>query len=184
MQERCLNNAAKQDGFHRLLYRNQNHVYAYVLSLIGNYADADDVMQETISVMWQKFDEFKPGSNFVCWGISIARFKILDYRRGKQKNRELCQYNNEFFDQFEAEVARSDRSSDEKFDVLRTCIRKLKGRYLTVINLRFQEDLNPATISHRCGISVSNVYQTLSRAYSMLLTCMNGQVSAPAKGKE
>ena len=165
----------KQDLFHRLLFRNQNRIYAYVLTLIGNYTDADDVMQETISTMWQKFNNFKAGTNFVSWGITIAHYKVLDYRRNKQKNGRICQYNNELLEQFGHEVTKSSVSFDEKFDLLRRCIEKLKGPFITIVKLRFQEDLNPATISTRCGISISNVYQILSRAYRMLILCMNRQ---------
>jgi RNA polymerase sigma-70 factor (ECF subfamily) len=165
----------KQDLFHRLLFRNQNRIYAYVLTLIGNYTDADDVMQETISVMWQKFTDFKAGTNFISWGISIAHYKILDYRRNKQKDGKLCQYNNDLLEQFGYEVTKSSALFDEKFALLRNCIEKLKGRYLTIIKLRFQEDLNPSVIADRCGISISNVYQILSRAYHMLISCVNKQ---------
>jgi RNA polymerase sigma-70 factor, ECF subfamily len=165
----------KQDLFHRLLFRNQNRIYAYVLTLIGNYTDADDVMQETISVMWQKFSDFKTGTNFVSWGITIAHYKILDYRRNKQKDGRICQYNNDLLEQFGYEVTQNNVSFDEKFALLRKCIEKLQSRYLTVIKLRFQEDLNPSAISNRCGISVTNVYQILSRAYSMLISCINRQ---------
>jgi RNA polymerase sigma-70 factor (ECF subfamily) len=165
----------KQDLFHRLLFRNQNRIYAYVLTLIGNYTDADDVMQETISVMWQKFTDFKAGTNFVSWGISISHYKILDYRRNKQKNGKLCQYNNDLLEQFGSEVIKHNVLFDEKFALLRNCIEKLKGQYITVVKLRFQEDLNTTAISNRCGISVANVYQILSRAYSMLISCMNRQ---------
>lgn len=175
MSDKDLTLEEKQDLFHRLLFRNQNRIYAYVLTLIGNYTDADDVMQETISVMWQKFSEFEASTDFVSWGIAIAHYKILEYRRNKQKNGRICQYNNNLLEQFGFEVKKNNALFDEKFDQLRRCIEKLKDQYITVIKLRFQEDLNPATISNRCGISVSNVYQILSRAYSILISCMNRQ---------
>lgn len=165
----------KQDLFHRLLFRNQNRIYAYVLTLIGNYTDADDVMQETISSMWQKFGDFQTGTNFVSWGIAIAHYKILEYRRNKQKSGRICQYNNDLLEQFGHEVASNNSLFDDKFALLRECVEKLKGQYITVVKLRFQEDLNTTAISNRCGISVANVYQILSRAYSMLISCMNRQ---------
>jgi RNA polymerase sigma-70 factor (ECF subfamily) len=175
MGDKHLTLEEKQDLFHRLLFRNQNRIYAYVLTLIGNYTDADDVMQETISMMWQKFGDFQAGTNFVSWGIAIAHYKILDYRRSKQKNGKICQYDNELLEQFAHEVTSHHVLFDEKFAMLRKCVEKLKGQYITVVKLRFQEDLNATAISNRCGIRVANVYQILSRAYSMLISCMNRQ---------
>jgi RNA polymerase sigma-70 factor (ECF subfamily) len=175
MSDQNLTLEEKQDLFHRLLFRNQNRIYAYVLTLIGNYTDADDVMQETISVMWQKFTDFKTGTNFISWGISIAHYKILEYRRNKQKGGKLCQYNNDLLEQFGYEVTKDNALFDEKFALLRNCIEKLKGQSITIIKLRFHEDLNPSVIADRCGISVANVYQILSRTYSSLISCVNRQ---------
>ena len=175
MGDKNLTLEEKQDLFHRLLFRNQNRIYAYVLTLIGNYTDADDVMQETISVMWQRFEDFQTGTNFVSWGIAIAHYKILEYRRNKHKSGRICQYDNNLLEKLGYEVASNESLFDEKFAILRKCVEKLKGQYITVVKLRFQEDLNTTAISDRCGISVANVYQILSRAYSMLISCMHKQ---------
>ncbi len=39
----------------------------------------DDVLQDTLAVMWKKFDNFKIGTDFVAWGKTIARYKIMNH---------------------------------------------------------------------------------------------------------
>ena len=56
------NDAAADKGklFLRLFLQNRMRLYAYVLTLLANRADADDVLQEASLVMWDKFDEKAP----------------------------------------------------------------------------------------------------------------------------
>lgn len=75
----------QKDHFHRLLTLNDKKIYAYILSVLRNANDADDVMQETSSVMWSKFSDFSPGMHFVLWEITIARYQILAFFRDKKQ---------------------------------------------------------------------------------------------------
>ena len=65
--------------FLRLFLQNQRRIYAYVLTLLPNRADADDVFQEASLVLWDKFDESSPPDDFAAWGCRIAYFKVLDF---------------------------------------------------------------------------------------------------------
>ena len=58
--------AQPPDGeiFTRLFLRNQKRIAGLIFSLVPQGAEADDVMQETCAVMWRKFGEFAPGSDF------------------------------------------------------------------------------------------------------------------------
>src|SRR5262249_54956902 len=50
----------KSKVFLPLFLQNQRRLYAYILTLLPNRADADDVLQEASLVMWDKFDERAP----------------------------------------------------------------------------------------------------------------------------
>ena len=47
--------------------QNQRRIYGLILALVPNGPDADDIPQETCAVLWQKFDEFDPGTNWADW---------------------------------------------------------------------------------------------------------------------
>ncbi|QDT62917.1 sigma-70 family RNA polymerase sigma factor [Calycomorphotria hydatis] len=61
-------------------------IYACVMSIVPNRNDADDVMQDVAIVMWEKFDEFEPGSSFIKWGRSIAYRLSKAFVRKKLKS--------------------------------------------------------------------------------------------------
>jgi RNA polymerase sigma factor (sigma-70 family) len=60
---------------------NQKRIYTFILALVPNHQDADDLFQETVLLMWSKFDSFTPGTSFVAWGCTIARYQILSVRK-------------------------------------------------------------------------------------------------------
>ena len=73
------------DKFLHLYAENQGKLYGYILSLCPNRFDADDIMQDTVSVMWRKFNDYQAGTDFIAWAITIAKFTILNFRRKQKK---------------------------------------------------------------------------------------------------
>ena len=58
---------------------SQSRIYAYILMLVHNHNDAEDLLQETASILWEKFDEYIPEKSFAAWAVGIARNKIYNF---------------------------------------------------------------------------------------------------------
>src|ERR1700757_3632998 len=56
----------------------------FVHALMPDFARADDVVQETFLTATKKAADFEPGTNFLGWVCSIARFKVLEAGRKQQ----------------------------------------------------------------------------------------------------
>ncbi len=63
--------------FTRLLLQNPERVAGLIFSLVPRGTAAADVLPETCAVMWRKFGEFSPGTNFGAWALRIARFQVM-----------------------------------------------------------------------------------------------------------
>ena len=72
--------SCNEGEFVRLYTANSRRVYAYILTLLPNRTDAEDVFQDVGTLLWEKFGEFTPGSQFGAWACRIAYFKALKYR--------------------------------------------------------------------------------------------------------
>ena len=59
---------------------------AYARSLLGDYAAAEDAVQESMLVVVKKFDLFQDGTSMIAWCRSIVRLEVL---RAKQKKQPL-----------------------------------------------------------------------------------------------
>ena len=60
-----------------LFRHEQRRLYQFIVTLLGNTVDADDVFQETSLAIWSAFDQFKPHTDFYCWARQIAYHRIL-----------------------------------------------------------------------------------------------------------
>jgi RNA polymerase sigma-70 factor (ECF subfamily) len=163
--------AQNTDGFLNLLMQKQMRIYAFILSMVRNYQDADDILQDTVNTMWQKYGQSQPIRDFVAWGIQIAYYKILDYRK-KQKGNIHIHYNDQLFEKMLPVIKETDSCSDMRLEKLRNCLKKLGPRESKFIKLRYYQDLKPRQISSLLGLSILNVYKIMSRIHSQLLHCV------------
>ncbi len=67
------------DNFLSLLLPNQKQILAYIMTYVPNRSDADDILQNTLSILWKKFDRYEPGSDFLAYAVTIAKYEILSY---------------------------------------------------------------------------------------------------------
>lgn len=75
------------EEFVRQLTEHQPLIRAFVVSLMPGASGADDVIQETNSVLWRKRDEFELGTNFKAWALTIARYQAYMHVRSVRRER-------------------------------------------------------------------------------------------------
>jgi RNA polymerase sigma-70 factor (ECF subfamily) len=158
--------------FLRLFLQNQRGLYAYVLTLLPNRADADDVLQETSLVMWDKFDADGPPADFLAWGRRIAYHKVLDFY--KKAHRAQARLSRVFVERIaqtatgEAEVLRL----EERRTALAACLEKLAPRDRDLLNRRFADGATTLSTSEQLGRSVDAVYKALAKLRRSLFDCV------------
>jgi RNA polymerase sigma factor (sigma-70 family) len=67
--------------------RHQSRLRGFARCLLVRPADVDDILQEINAVLWEKADEFQPGTDFWAWASQIARFKVLNHIRKLGRDR-------------------------------------------------------------------------------------------------
>src|SRR5262245_33817269 len=77
----------RTDEFVRQLAASEWQVYTFIMTLMPRWADADEVRQRTTIVLWRKYDQFRPGTDFVAWACQIARFEIKGFLRDQLRDR-------------------------------------------------------------------------------------------------
>jgi hypothetical protein len=53
--------------------RAQRQLHAFILSMVWNATDADDVLQQTNLVLWEKSAEFDASRPFLPWAMRFAQ---------------------------------------------------------------------------------------------------------------
>jgi len=149
---------------------------AFIIMLIPNRSDAEDVMQETITLMWEKKSDFITGTDFVAWGIRIAHYKILNYRKKAVNNRQMI-INDELFKKFEKRASERSGHVEEILYKLDDCVKKISGPDRELIYMRYSKEISIKEISSRINKSIRSVYLNLSRIHGLLLQCIEGSKS-------
>jgi RNA polymerase sigma-70 factor (ECF subfamily) len=167
---------SQTENFLQLLMANHKRIYAYVLGMVSNRSDADDLMQETTTVMWRKFSEFEVGTDFVAWGVTIAKYRILSFRQ--KHHGSLVQFSDEAIKALQADSKSMLNEMDVRIDAMKKCMTKLGEHDSNLIQMRYVQDLTVKIVAKRIGRSIHTVYKSLARIHDMLLQCIRKQLKA------
>ncbi|QDU75846.1 ECF RNA polymerase sigma factor SigL [Bremerella volcania] len=157
--------------FIQLLTSSQCRIYAYILSLTFDPDQAEDVLQQTNALLWEKADQFQPDTNFIAWSFRIAYFQVLAHRKTLQRERLI------FDDEALQRIAETSKDCDDTFEarqrLLRECLEKLTDRHREFIRRRYQLGATLEKIALDTGTSVNAVKQLLFRARNALYRCVH-----------
>lgn len=162
---------AKVDEFVRLLGENQRRITLYVMGLVPNWNDAEEIVQETTVLLWQEFEKFRSGTNFAAWACKVAYFCVLAWR--KKRSREKLQFSSEFLESISEELAAEPQRREERERQLAECVGKLPADQQKVLVLRYGESCEIEDLAERVGRTVAACYRLLSRIRHNLFECVN-----------
>lgn len=74
-----------QSAYSRLVEKHHDSVYAYILGIISQTQDAEDICQETFDKAFRNLAFYNPRWAFSTWLFTIAQNTSLDYYRKKKK---------------------------------------------------------------------------------------------------
>lgn len=157
-----------------LLSLNYQRIYNYILMLVANHNNADDIMQETSILMYEKFNMFEKGSDFLAWANTIAKYKTLEFLK-KQKKDKLV-FNQEIVDLIERDSQDRFKKHEEWLDALRKCVSLLSRLDRQLLHIRYYENVSTPVIANRLGCSFQKVYRNMSRINSSLIRCVRHKI--------
>jgi len=162
--------------FVELLTSEYYKIHSFILSLVPNRTDAEDILQSTITYMWEHFSDFEKGTNFLSWAFTISKYQVLTYR--KKKKRSIIHFSEEAMKYIERENKKLSHDLDARLDALNTCMKKLHSRNLKFIKKRFEKKISVIDLAAEFGISVNSVYKRLAQIKSLLLNCIHKALAA------
>lgn len=157
------------EEFARLFSRHARRIYAFAMTLVFSHHDAEEVFQNTSVVLWDKFRDFRPGSNFFAWASRIAYFEALNLFKQQRRAPLLSEQAMETL--ADEAIALSDQSTD-RVEALSDCLARLAAADREMIQDRYFYQRAPKQIAeHRCR-SLDSIYRALSRIHNLLLNCV------------
>jgi RNA polymerase sigma-70 factor, ECF subfamily len=159
-------------AFESLVNLYERRVYNIAHRLMGNPADAEDVLQETFLKAFEKLGQFRKEASFYTWIVQIAVNTALQ-KLNKQRKLPSQSLNesgsgNEDYKPMEIavweETPESVYSQKEVREILDQAIASLPLIYRSVFLLADVEDLSMAEVSEMLGLSLAAAKSRLIRA--------------------
>lgn len=173
------NTKLNDHDFGRLFAQNQPRIYGYIRSLVAHRSDAEDLLQETASILWQKFDAFQPGSNFLAWAFQVAHYEVLHFRQ-RQKH-DVLQFSDRFVDTIGVDVAAKSLLLGDLEQLLAECAERLPPAEQELFALRYHSNVAPKDLANKLGRPASTIYDRLNRIRRMLTDCVDRALKKEAR---
>jgi len=159
----------------RLMTGHQRRIFGYIYTLVPDRHDAQDILQETSVVICEKFDQFKPGTDFAAWACQIAYWEV---RRARQKfARSKVVFNQEVVDALAETAAELLPEMSARHEALAKCLQKLHPRDRELLLTRYEPGSGVEEAAQRSGRSLVAAYKALARLRKLLLDCVTHQLS-------
>jgi RNA polymerase sigma-70 factor, ECF subfamily len=149
---------------------SSRQIYSFILSVLPNWADADDAFQETGKALWERFGEFRPGSNFTSWACRIAFMRTRELRRRQRRGPVL--FSDAFVNTAEYRCVNRAETLGARHAALSKCMEKLNPRELALLQSRYEDGGTTANTAARLGRSINAVYKAINRIHESLFYCI------------
>jgi RNA polymerase sigma-70 factor (ECF subfamily) len=156
--------------FVRLFSASERSLRAFLYNLLPGSEEVDEVMQQVSLVLWKKFDQFDPDTEFLRWGYVVARYEGLMFRRKKARDRHVFgdELINLMADEYEGE-AKPLRAERRALD---HCLSLLKDADRQLLMACYAQGTKINEIAGRLGLPRSSLYKKLNRFRVDLLKCI------------
>ena len=169
---------APHDLFTRLYVANEQAIYGFVFSLLQSRADADDVIQETMTQLWERFDEYDRSRPFLPWANRFAYRRVLMHRRREGIRRVYL--SEEVLKSLAQDYQTESDWEESRRRALKTCLSRLTAEQAELLKHRYEADESLVEIADRLDRTVNSLYKSLQRIRQSLVACVETRLGVGA----
>lgn len=148
----------------------EHEVYRYILTLLPDAAQAQDVFQDTAVALWEKLEAYDPTRPFVAWACGVAHNKVLMHRRSHARQPHTL--SDSTLELIAGQYADERESVEAQMRALSDCLSKLQAKHRELIEARYHSKMSIHEYARRTGRAVNTLYKTLDRIRRRLLDCV------------
>lgn len=158
--------------------KSQRQLHAFILSMVWNAAEADDVLQETNLVLWEKVAEFDGNRPFLPWAMRFAQWQALAWL--KRHKRQRLVFDDDLAKMLADEAAIHEPAFDLRQHALASCLQKLASEQRKLIARRYEPGASVNAMAEKAKTTAKAVSDKLRRIRHALLECIEKTISEGA----
>jgi RNA polymerase sigma-70 factor (ECF subfamily) len=173
-----------QQAFAKLMDKYKDSIYYMLLKMVNNNDDAEDLTLEAFGKAFNRLDQYTPNFAFSTWLFKIATNNCIDFLRKKKKNVMSIDNRipNNDGDDFMFDIKSEGLSpeqlamNDQKIQLMRQYVKKLKPRYEILVDMRYFKEMSYDEISEELDLPLGTVKAQLFRAREFLYNIMKHSI--------
>jgi RNA polymerase sigma-70 factor, ECF subfamily len=164
------NDPLQYERFVQLFARVRDNLFAYIFTLLPHWSDAEDVFQQTSLVLWRKFGEFEPESNFLAWACRVAFFEVRNFQRVASRDR--LRFSDAVLAQLAQQRVVSPENANRRRDFLLDCIAKLSDDQRTLLVRTYDDEKTIRQLADEFDRAPQTLYNRLNHIRRTLFECV------------
>lgn len=168
------------DAYSQVLSRYQGKIFSYVMRLINNREEADDITQQVFFKAYKGIHGFDTQRKFSSWLYRIAHNESVNWLKKKTKIKMESleqQVENTGLQIAEKRDVHAELVKKEEQELIRQAIADLPEKYQEVMEMRYLDQLSYEEISEKIDRPVNTVGTLINRAKKRL--AINLEIHAP-----
>jgi len=171
--------SSQNQQFMQLYRACEKDLFRYILSLAPQHVDALDILQETASDLWQKFDRYDASRPFAVWARRFAHLRVLKHRQqAKARKRDVVLLGDGVTELLAAERELHEGVLELRRNALMTCIEKLTEAERELLKCRYWTDQKLKDLAQKLGEPEQRLYHRLASIRKVLQECINKTLPA------
>jgi RNA polymerase sigma-70 factor (ECF subfamily) len=168
-----------QKKFVERFLKEQHRIFGYVVTLVPQRADAEEIFQETSLLLWEKWEEFDQTRDLLPWACGIAHNVVRNYLRKKRPT--PVGFDDEMLSSLAGvRLAREDALATRRAS-LEECLQQLRPQQRKIVEQCYGGGGPLHELAATLGLSANALYLKLRRLREVLLDCVTRRAAREAR---
>lgn len=169
MRDSATNERARR--FVGLMGAHDHRLFAYILSLVPNFADAEELAQQVRLRLWEQFDDYDPERNFGAWTRTIAYYLVLAHYKSSTSRRRVL-LSDRTLELIAQEAAAAAEQESDVLWAMQECLGRLDESKRQLLMRYYSSNDTLQQIASQIGRSLHAVRHSVSRTRVALAGCI------------
>lgn len=166
------------ERFITLLNASHGRLLGFLRVMLGNSADAEDVLQRASMTIWRKFGEFDPSRDFFAWASSFAFYEAKNFQRVASRSR--LHFDHELMERLAEERVTDLDHREARLAAMDGCIEELDPAGRELVREFYLNNTEVAALAERLGRAPQTLYNKLNTLRRLLGDCMRRRMAQEA----
>ncbi len=137
--------------------------------------DVDDIVQQAFVEAYTSIKDYKLGTDFAAWVITISRYQLL---QESSRLRRLADYHSKYVpialaNEMEAQLHAGNEIEESRMQFLKECLKEIPQKGRGILKERYESTKSIAQISEEMGRSAGSIRKQLYKLRKQLHECVS-----------